>query len=207
MHVAVKETPEGLALVDLDDARSHPVRLALDVPRRLTSKDDLWRAIGVGRVRTVVDATAGLGRDAASLAALGLDVIAVERAPLLVELWRDAERRGRLPRTLRFEAGDARDVLRSLTPSPDAVLLDPMYPAGPRRAAPGRALVVLRDVCGDDLDAALVLAVARQVAERVVVKRPRKAAPIAPAPTHTWSGTSTRFDLYVGQRTAAAASG
>src|SRR5690606_39273513 len=114
VHVALTETAVGLALADLDEPKARTVTLALAEPRRLCARDGLWRAIGVGRVRSVVDATAGLGRDSVALAALGLDVVAIERAPLLVALWEDAARRGRLPRGLRFVAGDAVEILRQL---------------------------------------------------------------------------------------------
>ena len=49
------------------------------------------RAIGVDRgVRTVVDATAGLGRDAFALAAVGASVTLIERDPVLAALLDDA---------------------------------------------------------------------------------------------------------------------
>jgi 16S rRNA (guanine1516-N2)-methyltransferase len=144
-------------------------------------------------VRTVVDATAGLGRDSAALARAGYEVTAIERAPPLVELWRAA----RLPRRLTFVAGDARALLRTLAP-PEAVLLDPMYPDTKRTAAPQKELVELRELVGDDEDAGELLAIAREVALlRVVVKRPKKEPPLAPNPSHSWEGASTRYDLYL----------
>lgn len=166
--------------------------------RKLRPDDALVRAIG--DVRTVLDATAGLGRDAAALALAGYDVTACERAPAIAALWRQA----RLPKRLRFIEGDARAVLRALAVDglhavPEAVLLDPMYPDdGDRKSAPSKDLVALRDLVGDDADAADLLAVAREVASlRVVVKRPKKALPLAPGPSHTWEGASTRYDLYL----------
>lgn len=145
-------------------------------------------------VRTVIDATAGLGRDAAALALAGFEVTAIERAPPLVALWREAMKRP--PARLTFLEGDALALLRTLPP-PDAVYLDPMYPEAKRKSAPQKELVLLRELVGDDLDAPELLAIAREVAKlRVVVKRPKKAPPLAP-PSHSWEGASTRYDLYV----------
>lgn len=176
--------------------------LALDLghARRLSSDDDLVRALGWRRgVSTVVDATAGLGRDAAALAKVGFSVVAIERSPALARLWWTALRRG--PRNLAFLEGDAKDKLRELVAwgfIPDAVYLDPMYPGGERKAAPQRELVELRGLVGDDLDAPALLDMALTLgAQRVVVKRPRRAEPLKAMPSHTWQGASTRYDLYL----------
>jgi 16S rRNA (guanine1516-N2)-methyltransferase len=167
---------------------------ALGHARRLRPDDALVRAIG--DVRTVFDATAGLGRDSAALALAGYEVTSCERAPAMVALWSKA----RLPKRMRFVEGDARLVLRGLAPpGPEAVLIDPMYPDdGDRKSAPSKELVALRALVGDDNDAAELLAVAREVAQlRVVVKRPKKAPALAPDPSHSWEGASTRYDLYL----------
>lgn len=166
--------------------------------RKLRPDDALLRAIG--DVRTVFDATAGLGRDSAALALAGYDVTACERAAAIAAMWKQA----RLPKRLRFIDGDARHILRALAIEgsravPEAVLLDPMYPDdGDRKSAPTKDLVDLREIVGDDADAPELLAIAREVASlRVVVKRPKKAKPIAPNPSHSWEGASTRYDLYL----------
>ena len=163
--------------------------------RKLRPDDPLVRALGRhAGVRTVIDATAGLGRDSAALARAGFEVTAIERAQPLFSAWREAMKLP--PSRLTFLEGDALLLLRSL-PAPDAVYLDPMYPCGPRKSAPQKELVILRELVGDDVDAPDLLAVAREVALlRVVVKRPRKAPPLAP-PSHSWTGASTRYDLYM----------
>ena len=55
------------------------------------------------------------------------------------------------------------------------------------------------ELAGDDDDAPRLLEAALDVAtHRVVVKRPRKAPPIAgPAPQHVIEGKTSRYDLYV----------
>ncbi len=175
--------------------------LSLDLAhaRRLSRDDALLRAVGRD-ARVVVDATAGLGRDAAALARLGISVVAVERNAAVAAAWRGALRRA--PSTLSLIEGDAREALPALLACglvPDAVLVDPMYPDADRKAAQGRELVELRAVVGDgsDADAAELLAVARACAARVVVKRPKRAPPLGPGVAHAWTGASTRYDLYL----------
>jgi 16S rRNA (guanine1516-N2)-methyltransferase len=175
------------------------VELDLGHARKLGNDDPLVKAVGKDAV-VVVDATAGLGRDASSLARRGLSVIAIERAPAVIELWRKAI--AFAPWTLSFLAGDARTWLRTLADCGlvvDVVLVDPMFAEAleSRRSAPKGDVAALRALAGDDEDAPDLLAVARELCRRVVVKRPRKAPPLAESPSTSWTGASTRFDLYL----------
>ncbi|RMH03102.1 MAG: 16S rRNA methyltransferase [Planctomycetota bacterium] len=171
----------------------------------------LARAVGLrpGRPRPeVVDATAGLGRDAFLLAVLGCRVVALERcaalhAALVAALDRalaDPEAAAALGGRLRFLHADARAWLAALAPGerPQVVLVDPMHPPRGKSALVRREMRLLRALVGDDPDAAELLAAARAAATaRVVVKRPRHAPPLAPSPNHAVRGRSTRFDVYL----------
>jgi 16S rRNA (guanine1516-N2)-methyltransferase len=192
-------------LVDGDAPELAPIVIDLARPRLLAPSDDLVRALGYGRgSQTVVDATAGLGRDALALATRGFDVVAVERSPLVQALWRDAIARDGLPARLRFVAADGVAWLRAIagTPdAPDAVFLDPMYPHAARRALPQKEMRILRAAVGDDVDVAELFAAARAAARRrVVVKRPKKAPPMGEGAAHCWVGASTRLELYLTAR-------
>jgi 16S rRNA (guanine1516-N2)-methyltransferase len=184
----------------------------------------LFSAIGLSGARplTVLDATAGLGRDAFLLALKGCRVTALERSPVVAALLQDGLERARaVPelhlalRGTRADAGstqdkagglnlrvviaDARAYLESLRPAdaPDVVYLDPMFPPKKKSAEVKKEMRVLRRVVGDDPDAAELLDVARRVARRhVVVKRMRLATPLGPDPTRTYPGQSTRYDVY-----------
>jgi 16S rRNA (guanine1516-N2)-methyltransferase len=205
MRARLTATPDGLGLVDDDAPELSPLVLDLSSPRRLTNKDDVVRALGhrLG-VRRIVDATAGLGRDACALAAFGFEVVAIERAPLMQALWRDALARHEPPR-LTFLEGDAVAFLDAMVGerAPDAVFLDPMYPDVERKALQQRELRLVRAAVAADErvpagdNAALFAAAVAVARARVVVKRPRWAPPLGGTPTHTWSGASTRFDLYL----------
>ena len=175
--------------------------------------EPLVRAAGlrIGTPLRVLDATAGLGRDAWLLAWLGADVIAVERHPIIAALLDDALRRARsLPELapaaarLALREDDAARLLGSLLPDerPDVVLLDPMYPDARRRAAPRKELAALRRLIGDDADApALLLAALAVARRRVVVKRPAHAPLLGGRPPHhRLPGASTRFDVYLTER-------
>ncbi len=171
----------------------------------------IGRAVGLGRgpVR-VLDATAGLCRDAFILAALGCEVIAVERSPVLALLVRDgitrASRIGdpeldRVLGRIHLTVSDARDVIAKINTGgePDVIFLDPMFPSNAHGSAKiKKEMRLCRMLAGDDEDAAELLECALQAArKRVVVKRPRHATPLAPNPSPQFSSRTTRFDVYL----------
>lgn len=205
----------GLALGMTGSARMLPVRADLADPAlwyriRGARREDLARAVGVSRRRAlrVVDATAGWGRDSALLAALGCEVSMIERQPLIAALLDDALMRARLcerdevrqlAARLRLICADARGVMRAwAAPAPDVVLLDPMFPERHGSAAVRKEMQFFQGIVGSDEDAPSLLQAALETAvHRVVVKRPRKAPPLAgPQPSHAFEGRSTRFDVY-----------
>ncbi len=170
---------------------------------------DLARAAGFapGRVPSVLDATAGLGRDTFVLAALGATVLAVERSPVIRALLENGlQRAAAVPgldevlARIRLVGGDAAEVMAALPEGerPDTVYLDPMYPERRKGAAVKKEMRLFRFVVGDDPDADRLLPVARHCAlRRVAVKRPRLAPLLAGVePQGRIVGRSTRFDLY-----------
>lgn len=167
----------------------------------------LARAAGVrrGNPPSVIDATAGLGRDAFVLASLGCDVTLVERHPVVAALLRDGLQRAAADSTTRaicermhLVEADARTILR--TRRADVVLVDPMHPPRRKDAAVRKEMRIFRDLVGTDEDAAELLAAALPAArQRVVVKRPRGADVVRGSqPSGAVEGRSTRFDIHAG---------
>ncbi|MCC5857282.1 MAG: class I SAM-dependent methyltransferase [Ectothiorhodospiraceae bacterium] len=172
--------------------------------------EGLIRAVGArrGQRPTVLDATAGLGRDAALLARRGCPVLMVERSPVLAAMLADALRRtaaepegAELARHLKLHCGEAVSVMAGLTDTdrPDVVCLDPMYPDTGKTAKSRKEMQLLQALLGPDPDPPGLLAAALDTARhRVVVKRPRKAPALpGPEPSHRIVGSSTRFDVYL----------
>jgi 16S rRNA (guanine1516-N2)-methyltransferase len=191
---------EGLALRGPAASRARPVRPLPPAPAR-AGHDPLLRA--VGRWSEVLDATAGLGGDAGTLAAAGRQVTLVERNPVLAAVLEDALRRWRdggvvAAARMRLVVADARAYLAATRA--DVVFLDPMYPepVGGGRARKAEGPRLLRLLAGDDGDQAELLSLARRAARhRVVVKRPRHAPPLAGRPPNgALSGRTVRYDLY-----------
>ncbi len=188
----------GPIAVELD-FRNPLMRNRLRTSRR---SDPLPRAVGMMRRPApprVVDATAGLCRDAAVLAHLGCEVTAVEQVPALAMLACVAAAEQPFEGRLRVVAADAVRWLGRLAPGeqPDVVVLDPMFTDG-GKAQVKKEMQACRAVCGPSLDEAELFEAARRTArERVVVKRHSKAPPLAPGVSFEVRSERVRFDVYV----------
>lgn len=166
------------------------------------------KAVGIksGYLPDVVDATAGLGRDAFVLAALGCRVRMLERHPVVAALLEDGLRRGYADAEIGGWLRDrltllhvaSQQALSDITPTPDVVYLDPMYPHRQKSAMVKKEMRVFQSLVGADEDADALLEPARRLAKkRIVVKRPDYAPPLAGVVTQDAVVTkSHRFDIY-----------
>ncbi len=166
------------------------------------------KAVGIAQgIRPqVLDATAGLGKDAFVLASLGCQMTLIERQPLIAALLEDGLARARADEEvgpivgrMRLLTGNAIERMRAWEgEAPQVIYLDPMFPHRDKSALVKKEMRVFRPLVGDDLDAPALLEAALALAShRVVVKRPRKAPIIdGPKPSHSLEGKSSRYDIY-----------
>lgn len=209
----------GLAMQVIEHPLPHPVRVDF------LAGEMVWRAQHLSALRSeavvkacavhkaplpwVLDATAGLGRDAWILANLGCRVTLFERSPIVQRLLRQGidqalqhSETASAAARLELNWQDAHAGLSALigaTERPDVVYLDPMFPHRDKSAMVKKDMKVFRSLVGADADADGLLQLARQVArKRVVVKRPRIAPDLAGvAPQLRLQGQSSRFDIYL----------
>ena len=206
-------TAEHLELRDNRDPQVGPVCVDfshLDLrpySHNLSRRQPLARALGK-KAQTVVDATAGYCQDALLFALMGYRTTAIERSPVVLALARDGLRRLAaragitLDRRLRLIEADGRVLLPSITPPPEVIYLDPMFPPKRKKsAAVKKEMRLLRELVGDDPDAHELIEISRRVAlDRVVVKRPDGAPPLAPDPSMSLAGKLVRYDVYLTRR-------
>ncbi|KGQ24087.1 class I SAM-dependent methyltransferase [Gallibacterium anatis] len=172
------------------------------------------KAVGVkkGKLPKVLDATAGLGRDAFVLAAIGCELSLVERNPVVAALLEDGLQRAYQD----AEIGDFMQQRMKLLPIKtiaeldpetgkfDVVYLDPMFPHKNKSALVKKEMRVFQSLVGADLDADQLLATALKLAHRVVVKRPDYAGYLAECKPHFSQTTKNhRFDIYINHELAA----
>lgn len=168
----------------------------------------LSRACGIKQSHrpTIIDATAGLGQDAFVLAGLGCEVQCFEQQPILAALLADGISRAKNAETwlveiisrLKLVQGQAELLLASA--KADIVYLDPMYPHTQNRkhAKVKKGMQMFRLFPGTTSnEKTLLKAALKSAIDRVVVKRPDWANPLAElAPSYVIPGKNHRYDVY-----------
>tara|TARA_B100001094_G_C18196322_1_gene811512 strand:- start:21374 stop:22111 length:738 start_codon:yes stop_codon:yes gene_type:complete len=169
----------------------------------------LIKAIGLKSNKTwrVLDATAGLGRDAFVFASFGCDVVLFERHPVIAALLDDGLRRAYadpeigtwMQSRMQLFYGSSLTELEQYTQPIDVVYLDPMYPHKEKSALVKKEMRLFQTIVGSDNDADALLQPALNLARsRVVVKRPQTAEYLAHrSPTLTFDMKKNRFDVYL----------
>lgn len=168
----------------------------------------LPKAVGMkgGYTPMVVDATAGLGRDAFLLASLGAAVTLIERSPEMHQLLAEGMERARkaggdvaeVISRMTLLHGDARDLLPAL--SPEVVLVDPMHPTRKKSALVKHEMRLIREIVGTDEDSVDLMTVALAAAsKRVVLKWPLRADPMEGlcSASHQIRGKSTAYHVFM----------
>ena len=171
----------------------------------------LAKAIGLNKYSnpTVIDTTAGLGRDAFVLATLGCEITLIERTAPVYLLLNDALSRARLSDDLDVEMiinrmqllhTDSLNYLSDLRQHqyPDVIYIDPMFPTREKSAKVKKEMALFHQLVGQDDDAQEIIKMALSRAlKRIVVKRPRLAEALYPKPAFQIKGKSTRYDIYL----------
>ncbi len=208
-------TPAGLCLKDLGKKSLGVLKidffqgkLAYRLHHLHNQKQLLAKAVGLKASfkPTVLDATAGLGNDAFILAQLGCSVTLLERSPVIFALLHDGLYRAlNHPKysflSIKLIQTNALFYLKKISAgkeAPEIIYLDPMYPHSAKSALAKKEMRFLRQLVGDDMDAAHLLALSLVCAkQRVVVKRPRLAPYLAELkPGHSIFGKQHRLDVY-----------
>jgi 16S rRNA (guanine1516-N2)-methyltransferase len=174
--------------------------------RKSQKKEIIYKAFGLNNIKNpiIVDATCGLGTDSFVIASFGYKIHMIERSKFIGALVASGLERGSKDKNIQslinnmiLHIGNSITLLGSL--SPDIVYLDPMFPEKTKSALVKKEMRVIRQIVQNDDDASSLLEEAlKQAKYRVIVKRPRKAAPLAGIkPSYKLEGSSSRFDIYI----------
>lgn len=201
----VEEDQQGLVLDFVGGRVGHRIRFGGGRGQHLP------RAAGFtsGSTPTVIDATAGLGRDAFLLASLGAHVTLLERSPAVHKLLEDGLSAARaagppvaeIVARMTLVHGDAKTLLPGL--EADVVMVDPMHPPRKKSSLVKKEMRVLRQLVGADPDALELMQAALATArKRVVLKWPLHAEALdgLPKPNHQIIGKTTRYDVFMCHR-------
>lgn len=168
---------------------------------------NIVKALGIkGSDRPVVlDATAGLGKDAFLMASLGCKVTLLERSAVVHALLADGLTRvgygdetSAILARMDLHLGD---LLKFTADSQqfDVVYLDPMFEARRKTAKVKKDMAFLQNLLGHQTDGAEMLAAAKRLAsKRVVVKRAKLSPHLdLDKPDIEFKGSSSRYDVYL----------
>ncbi len=156
-------------------------------------------------IKTVLDMTAGWGIDSLSLASHGKRVTMLEQNPMLQAIvsWSldclGADSAGCVVAgRLSLQQAHARDFLQTSNDSFDCIYLDPMFPPHKSSAKPAKAMQLLQSLTENlDMDACVELAL-QKAGNRVVIKRPLKAAALVERKADlVYREKTVRFDVYL----------
>ena len=220
--LALVQTPERLELRKLDEPKLGAIAVDF-VDGKMAHRrrfgggrgEAVAKAVGIkgDYLPTVIDATAGLGRDAFVLAAIGCKVQLIERNPVVSALLEDGLKRAYLDP----EIGEFMQSRMVLLPfhtiseyaaanedTVDVVYFDPMFPHKQKSALVKKEMRVFQHLVGADLDSDDFFQPAKQAArKRVVVKLPDYAPFIAEQkPDFSQTTKNHRFDVYLSHLSA-----
>ena len=153
---------------------------------------------------TVLDATAGMGRDSLIMAMLGCTVEMQERNQPIFYLLENAlqrfEKQGG-PRELVGELclSNQNSIENLSEINAEVIYLDPMFPERKKSALVKKEMRLFKLLAGEDLDADnLLIEALKSNAKRVVVKRPKGAPLLAgKKPSHEINAKKFRYDVYL----------
>lgn len=174
----------------------------LDYHRRFFHKNSkysqpLARAIGLKKGKDkprVADVTAGMLGDTLLMKAMGVEVLSIERHPLVAALAYNALKF--IGEQSNFIHGNCLDYLMDIQAC-DCTYFDPMFQLPSEKTAPKKAMQIFRNLVGKDQDALEVANILRKNSKRLVIKRPIKSSPLLDNPSLTQAGKSTGYDIYL----------
>ncbi len=217
----------GLSLQGLElkagETHKQPTRVDFQDASLLYRKNSFGKHQGLGKAvglnkhepMQVLDATAGLGRDAFILASMGCEVTMLEQSPLIYSLIFDGLKRAAsaddatlkgILHKMSLHHAKAQDWFEEITQGkqakPDVIYLDPMFPPRSKNANVKRDIGLLQEVLGFDDDSNSLLEAAKDCAKhRIVIKRPgsksSKASKEGLKPSFVVPGKTAHFEVYV----------
>ncbi len=179
--------------------------------RKQSKKEMLIKAIGFRKNHplSVLDTTGGMGTDSFLMAEYGCRVHIIERNQIVASLlqdglWRASQHADTcdIVKRIHLSIQNSYQLIHSfigLEKEYDVIYLDPMFPKRNKSALVKKEMQILQKLIGYENDTEQLFTTALAVAaKRVVVKRPKTAPSLAHnKPSHTLSGKTTRFDVYM----------
>lgn len=173
--------------------------------KTLGKSQPLFKAMAIEEGDAILDATAGLGKDALSFCHFGALVTAVEENPMVFSLLEDGLARALLHPLFKKKfggkinlvQGSSLDFMKARKEKFNTIYLDPMYPHEEKSAKPKKEMAFLREILSETENIQELLEVSlKSATKRVVLKRPHGSEAIG-QPSHSFESKLVRFDMYL----------
>jgi 16S rRNA (guanine1516-N2)-methyltransferase len=166
------------------------------------------KAIGIKNLGkcTILDATAGLGKDSFILASLGCKLIMCERSEIIYSLLLNGLERAsedlnisNIISNMTLLKTDAYEYIKYNKNHADIVYIDPMFPSNNKSALAKKEMQLFKHIVGKDLDSdKLLIAALNNSYKRIVVKRYKTSPFLAGIkPATQLDGKTNRYDIYL----------
>jgi 16S rRNA (guanine1516-N2)-methyltransferase len=145
---------------------------------------------------SIMDCTAGFGKDAYLMSLTGSQITAYESNPLMCALLKDGLNRAHID-SIRVHKKDALAHIKKT--DCEVIYIDPMYPASKKSAKNNKQMTFLQSFIGHQTQMAEDLFEQAKLsnAKKIIIKRPVKAAFVNDSkPTSQIIGKAARFDIY-----------
>lgn len=166
------------------------------------------QAIGIKKKSrpNILDATAGLGRDAFIFFSYGCEVTMIERHPIIAILLYDGLLRSYqnhhikhlIQKKMHLIYNTSLNIHTLNITQPDVIYLDPMFPPIKKKSLSKKTIRTIQNLVGYETDSNdLLLTCISFAKKRVVVKRPKKSNYLANIqPNYIINTKKHRFDIY-----------
>jgi len=145
---------------------------------------------------SILDCTAGFGKDSYIMSLTGSQISAYESNPLMFALLKDGLNRCNIENITLYK----KDALNFIKTSPcEVIYIDPMYPATKKSAKNNKQMALLQSFVGHQTQMTedLFTQARGSNAKKIVIKRPVKAPYVNNTkPTSQIIGKAARFDVY-----------
>ncbi len=145
---------------------------------------------------TIMDCTAGFGKDAYLLSLTGSQIIAYESNPLMCALLKDGLNRAGIESIILHKKDALQNIIKTTC---EVIYIDPMYPATKKSAKNNKQMTFLQSFVGHQGQMAEDLFEQAKLSKvkKIVIKRPVKADFVCgKKPTSQVIGKAARFDVY-----------
>ena len=165
--------------------------------QRLRDRKDVFWKIFSQNNSTILDCTAGFGRDSFLLDSMGHDVTMIENSPIVAMLLKNALRRSN-NRNIKLFFGNAYDYMKHSNEKYDYIYIDFMFEKLKNKSLSSKNDEALKMISFNDNDKNRIIQLAQSVSnKKVIVKEPRNTVSGILKPNYIIKTKLLKYNIYL----------